>query len=96
MSEFDYLDLDDVRFSTRAPAWGPRCARRDVPAASALAKFVCILMAAGCGKTTVLNLIAGFELPRTGAPFLLNGADRGRPGMEARHRSSRETTPLYH
>jgi NitT/TauT family transport system ATP-binding protein len=46
-------------------------------------EFFCLLGTSGCGKTTVLNLLAGFERPTSGriqigeAPITNPGADRG-------------------
>src|SRR3954463_7442125 len=46
-------------------------------------EFFCLLGTSGCGKTTVLNLLAGFDRPTSGriqigdAPVANPGADRG-------------------
>ena len=37
-------------------------------------EFVSFLGPSGCGKTTTLRMIAGFEIPSTGA-ITINGAD---------------------
>src|SRR5579864_2212387 len=41
----------------------------DVPAG----QFLCVVGASGCGKTTMLNLIAGLERPNTGSVEVVEG-----------------------
>ena len=44
-------------------------------------KFVCIVGTSGCGKTTLLNVIAGLQRPSTG-DILLDGVPVQGPGRE--------------
>jgi NitT/TauT family transport system ATP-binding protein len=44
-------------------------------------EFFCILGPTGCGKTTVMNMVAGFEAPTTGSALVLGRRISG-PGVE--------------
>ncbi len=61
MSDPPLLELRDV-----AKAFGTQEAVRGVTEAFQAGEYVCILGASGCGKTTLLRLIAGFETPSRG------------------------------
>ncbi len=53
----------------------------DVSLALADGEFVCLLGSSGCGKSTILNLLAGFERPDQGE-LLLDGRPIRAPGPE--------------
>ncbi len=44
-------------------------------------EFVCLVGQSGCGKTTLLNIIAGLEKPDTGK-VLVSGAPIAEPGRD--------------
>ncbi|MBT3065589.1 ABC transporter ATP-binding protein [Rhodoferax sp. U11-2br] len=53
----------------------------DVSLALQEGEFVCLLGASGCGKSTILNLLAGFEQPDQGQ-LLINGQPITGPGPD--------------
>ena len=61
------LEVDRV-----SHAYGKHAVVRELSFALAPAEIACLLGASGCGKTTMLRLIAGFEAPTAGA-IRLNG-----------------------
>ena len=65
-------------FSGRTGAWE---AVRDFSLDLAEGEFFCLLGTSGCGKTTVLNMVAGFEAPTAGS-ILLDGAPVQGPGAD--------------
>ena len=44
-------------------------------------EFVCIIGHSGCGKTTILNVLAGLEQPSSGYVFM-DGREVSGPGLE--------------
>jgi NitT/TauT family transport system ATP-binding protein len=59
------LAIENVSKSFRS-ASGPVLALDRVSVNVAEAEFVCLVGASGCGKTTLLNIIAGLEKPDSG------------------------------
>jgi NitT/TauT family transport system ATP-binding protein len=51
-------------------------ALRDIDLSVAQGEFVCLVGTSGCGKSTILNLVAGLDAPTTGAVFT-----RSRPAL---------------
>src|SRR5262245_1524251 len=51
-------------------------ALRDVSFGVAESEFICVVGRSGCGKTTLLNILAGFMMPTTGE-VLIGGRARG-------------------
>ncbi|PYS33849.1 MAG: bacitracin ABC transporter ATP-binding protein [Acidobacteria bacterium] len=60
---------------------GPYVAVRDVNARIKESEFVCILGHSGCGKSTVLSIIAGLQKATLGG-VVLNGTEVDEPGMD--------------
>jgi NitT/TauT family transport system ATP-binding protein len=71
------------RFSSPHPKQPGQQVLSDVSLALEEGEFVCLLGASGCGKSTILNLLAGFEQPDQGQllikghPITGPGPDRG-------------------
>jgi NitT/TauT family transport system ATP-binding protein len=74
------LAIENVSKSFRG-ASGPVLALDRVSLNVAEAEFVCLVGASGCGKTTLLNIIAGLEKPDSGT-VLADGKPVTGPGRE--------------
>ncbi|HEU5322402.1 MAG TPA: ATP-binding cassette domain-containing protein, partial [Methylomirabilota bacterium] len=64
-----HIELRHVSFEYAADA-GAVAALRDVSLQVAASQLVCIVGRSGCGKTTLLNLVAGFLAPTRGDVLL--------------------------
>src|SRR5919197_1305395 len=72
-----FISMESV--SKRFPAAGGDSTTvfEDLWLAMARGEFVCIIGHSGCGKTTVLNILAGLDLPSEGAVIVDNEAIEG-------------------
>lgn len=75
-TERPVLTFDRVGF-----AYGDRTVMRDVSFGIGSGEIVSLLGTSGCGKTTILNLIAGFLRPTEGRA-LVDGAEISGPGPD--------------
>ncbi|HEV8439892.1 MAG TPA: ABC transporter ATP-binding protein [Methylomirabilota bacterium] len=77
-----YIELSRVSYDYAAIA-DPVTALRDVSFAVSASEFLCLVGRSGCGKTTLLNLVAGFLRPTSGQIRIAGqavsgkGVDRG-------------------
>jgi nitrate/nitrite transport system ATP-binding protein len=78
MEKYVSLEYVDMVFSGRQ---GKFCALRDVNLSITQGEFVSVIGHSGCGKSTVLNLIAGLLMPSNGV-MLCAGREIGGPGPE--------------
>lgn len=69
------------RFASPHPKQPGQQVLSDVSLALDEGEFVCLLGASGCGKSTILNLLAGFEQPDQGQ-LLINGQPITGPGPD--------------
>ena len=80
MSVFAPLELTGLTKVFQTPA-GPFVAVRDVNVCIQRSEFVCILGHSGCGKSTVLSIIAGLQRATKGG-VAINGRETVAPGPE--------------
>jgi ABC-type nitrate/sulfonate/bicarbonate transport system ATPase subunit len=74
------LELTGLTKTFRTPT-GPFTAVRDVNARVHDGEFVCILGHSGCGKSTVLSMIAGLERATLGG-VVIDGVEVVEPGLD--------------
>ncbi|HSC69526.1 MAG TPA: ABC transporter ATP-binding protein [Cellvibrio sp.] len=75
-----HLELTRVGIEFPTPK-GPFCALRDVDLKIRKGEFVSLIGHSGCGKSTVLNIVAGLYQATTGG-VVLNGREVNEPGPE--------------
>src|SRR5947209_18083931 len=61
-----FISIEGVSKRFPAPAGGATIVFDDLWLSMALGEFVCVIGHSGCGKTTVLNILAGLDQPSEG------------------------------
>src|SRR5262245_25880481 len=75
-----YVEFSQVGKSFATPK-GPLCVVRDFQLTIAEGQFVCLIGHSGCGKSTVLSMLAGLQEPTEGG-IILAGREVSGPGPD--------------
>ena len=72
-----FISIEGIARHYPAPDGGKNTVFRDVWFSVARGEFVCMIGHSGCGKTTVLNILSGLELPDEGVAIVDGKAIEG-------------------
>jgi ABC-type nitrate/sulfonate/bicarbonate transport system ATPase subunit len=72
-----FISIEGISRRFPAPAGGFTAVFSDLWLAMRRGEFVCIIGHSGCGKTTVLNILAGLDTPSAGAVIVDGKAIEG-------------------
>jgi nitrate/nitrite transport system ATP-binding protein len=72
-----FISIEGITKRFAAPGGGSTTVFEDLWLSMARGEFVCVIGHSGCGKTTVLNILAGLDVPSEGAVIVDNEAIEG-------------------
>jgi nitrate/nitrite transport system ATP-binding protein len=72
-----FISIEGITKRFPAPGGGATTVFEDLWLSMARGEFVCIIGHSGCGKTTVLNILAGLDEPSEGTVIVDNQAIEG-------------------
>jgi len=72
-----FISIEGITKRFPAPGGGVTTVFEDLWLAMKRGEFVCVIGHSGCGKTTVLNILAGLDIPSDGAVIVDNQAIEG-------------------
>jgi nitrate/nitrite transport system ATP-binding protein len=77
MSADKFISIEGISKRFPAPGGGTTTVFEDLWLAMGRGEFTCVIGHSGCGKTTVLNILAGLDAPSDGAVIVDNQAIEG-------------------
>src|SRR6266700_2116113 len=72
-----FISIEGISKRFPAPGGGSTTVFEDLWLAMARGEFTCVIGHSGCGKTTVLNILAGLDAPSEGAVIVDGQAIQG-------------------
>ena len=72
-----FISIEGITKRFPAPGGGTTTVFEDLWLSMARGEFVCVIGHSGCGKTTVLNILAGLDVPSAGTVIVDNQAIEG-------------------
>jgi nitrate/nitrite transport system ATP-binding protein len=72
-----FISIEGITKRFPAPGGGGTTVFKDLWLSMARGEFACVIGHSGCGKTTVLNILAGLDIPSEGAVIVDNEAIEG-------------------
>src|SRR4030088_2525556 len=76
-----FISIEGVPRCFAAPGGGSTTVFKDLWLSMARGEFVCIIGHSGCGKTTILSILAGLEQPSEGL-VIMDGREVVGPSLE--------------
>jgi len=76
-----FISLERIAKRYPAPGGGSTIVFADLWLAMQRGEFVCVIGHSGCGKTTVLNILAGLDAPSAGT-VIVDGKEIGGPSLD--------------
>jgi nitrate/nitrite transport system ATP-binding protein len=76
-----FLEVQDLKRTFPAPGGGSTTVFENIHFAIERGEFVCIIGHSGCGKTTILNVLAGLDEP-SGGVVIMDGREIAGPSLD--------------
>ena len=81
MTDDKFISIEGISRRFEAPGGGTTAVFEDIWFRVPRGEFVCMIGHSGCGKTTVLNILAGLDLPDDGVA-IVGGQEIAGPSLD--------------